>query len=172
MKRVSIMAIVAFVALVALGVYTCVVIFFPDDITKLAKRGVPLPQGQMTTIATESGGTFGQYIFAAIQLDESTLQDYTEALKGTCPQPDVISPTGNCVVITSAMSAETRNSYGYDPDRKFLIKKTVNGAYLDWWQIERIANGLHYEAQLPDACGYEVYLDMDRRIAYIYWHYS
>ena len=138
MKLVIIMAVVA---IVALGAYTCVVIFFPDDITKLAKRGVPLPRGQMTTIATESGGTFAQYIFAAVQLDEPALTDYIEVLKGTCPEADVISPASNCVVVTSAMSAKTLSSYSSDPNKKLLFKQAdalcgCNG--ISWCLFNRV----------------------------------
>lgn len=138
----------------------------PDPIEMLIERNVPVPADAVAT-NSEYGGTFAQYLFVRIELTTDELHQYLQVL------PDGISlnsPSGLQVVKTDLSDAEMMQLIEQGTEMRF--KHVVNGGYLSWWQIDSITNGTYHQQELENACSYEIFVDEDKSVVYIYWHYS
>ncbi len=156
--------------LVVIG-FLCAVPFlliYQDPIGDLTKRGVPVPKNHVDVVGSESGGFFAQWYFTAIELTGNDLIHFEKQVMalGSTNAPIGIGP--DHMHILSNMG----NDIPYCTCKLHKFKHELHDKFIDWWNIDLITNGMYYESELPDACGYQIFSDRDLSIVYIYWYYS
>lgn len=152
---------------ISLAVLAVVFLFHfmrPGPLAMLVERGVPVPENVRVT-NSEHGGSFAQYLFVRLELDKDSLKKYRQDLPAGRP---LNAPSGIRVVKDDLSDSEMMKLI----DEKIRFKHVVNGGYLPWWEIDRITYGTHHEKELANACRYEIYIDDDNSVVYIYWHHS
>ena len=161
--RMRIARIIIAMAVLACVAYPAYLLMRPDASAMLEERHVPVPSGVRAS-NFEYGGIFAKYLFVRFQLTEDQMDGYRELL------PDGLtlnSPSGAKVVSRELSTEETLKLI--EQDTKPLYRA---GPKIKWWNIDEIKTGTYHFMELENPCGYEVFLDSDESIAYVYWHYS
>ena len=155
--------IIIAMAVLACVAYPAYLLMQPNPSAMLVERHVPVPSGVRAS-NFEYGGIFAKYLFVRFQLTEDQMDGYRELL------PDGLtlnSPSGAKVVSRELSTEETLKLI--EQDTKPLFRA---GPKIEWWNIDEIKMGTYHFMELENPCGYEVFLDSDESIAYVYWHYS
>jgi len=161
MKRIAKITIFVTAAVsAALIAYLCT---RPDPIDMLVQRGVPVPVNATAT-NSDYGGFFAKYLFVRTELQPGALKEYQNRL----PAGVALNSAGGVQVVTADLTdAEIMKLIEQETEMRFK-----HGPPLHWWKIDLIKNGTYHQQHLEDACGYEVFIDNDESVVYIYWHYS
>lgn len=138
----------------------------PNAMAMLRERNVPTPVIAEVT-NTEHGGLFAKYLFVRMELKPEELANYRKSLPDSIP---LNVPSGIQVVTADLSDSEVMKLI--EQKTEIRMKHRFNNGYLPWWGIDLIENGTYHHQELADACGYEVFIDDDNSVVYVYWHYS
>ena len=155
--------IIIAIAVLACVAYPAYLLMQPDPTAMLVERHVPVPSGVRAS-NFEYGGIFAKYLFVRYQLTDEQMDGYRELL----PEGLTLNALSGAKVISRELSTEETLKL-IEQDTKPLIRA---GPKIEWWTIDAINTGTYHYIELENPCGYEVFLDSERSIAYIYWHYS
>ena len=139
---------------------------------ELSKRTIPECPITAEILGKESGGLFALYYFLAIKLEQNDLNEYEEKLKNNDSTINEYGEVKDGIVIIRYAPTEKDFSRFSSLGCKWEHNKTVNDQELKWWNPDKIQKGTVYSKSLPDNCRYQIYIDKDKNIIYIYWCYS
>ncbi len=159
-RTIKIAIIVTLAISAAYVAYLCT---HPDPIDMLVERGVPAPSNANVT-NSDYGGLFAKYLFVRVELNTGDLIEYRKTL----PAGIALNTVGGVQIVTTDLR---------DAEMMRLIEQGTeirlkHGPRLRWWNIDLIKNGTYHQQELEGACSYQVFIDNDESVVYIYWHYS
>ena len=132
----------------------------------LAKRKIPQLRNYEKIYGISKGGLFSNWLLISAKLDQDNFNRYSNEIKSDCDKS--LKIPNEAIILTS----EENNSDKIDGKRELFFKQKVSGKYLDWWDTDKVRNGVVYVKNQGNACRYEILFDNETLNVYIYWSYS
>ena len=155
----------------AVALFVLAWILWPSSVnTELSKRHIPEIPSYESFIGLESGGFFAHWLFVAVRATDQQIDQYKLRLIADAAVHTELGDAPDQVSIVEVNRYQMPMTIDKQP--RIYFKQTLNGRYLDWWNFDKARQGDFFEKILPKECSYQVILDRQHGIIYIYWHYS